>query len=231
MLLTGFVLVIRGQSLLDTVRTFVVNIDTVRRGGYLRNELGGSRGERCRPLNARAPNLANFWRYHALRRRSTAPPPIASKPKHAASAGNPIGTPRADLVRGAAAEDAAISAGAAASATTSTLTAALDNTSGVGSLAASRTTSGGADKATGSLASDWAMTWAGASTTACAATSTAPPTATGCAIDHGCYAMVDIPDPKLGPRKIDVETMYNVDRFRPKYENKIGLPIFLTKAR
>ena len=51
------------------------------------------------------------------------------------------------------------------------------------------------------------------------------------AIDHGCYAMVDIPDPKLGPRKIDVETMYNVDRFRPKYENKIGLPIFLTKAR
>lgn len=51
------------------------------------------------------------------------------------------------------------------------------------------------------------------------------------AIDHGCYAMVDIPDPKLGPRKVNVDTMYNVDRFRPKYENKIGLPIFLTHAR
>ena len=51
------------------------------------------------------------------------------------------------------------------------------------------------------------------------------------AIDHGCYAMVDIPDPKLGPRKVDVDTMYNVERFRPKYENKIGLPIFLAKAR
>jgi ATP-dependent phosphofructokinase / diphosphate-dependent phosphofructokinase len=51
------------------------------------------------------------------------------------------------------------------------------------------------------------------------------------AIDQGCYAMVEIPDPKLGPRKVNVDTMYNVERFRPKYENKIGLPIFLTNAR
>jgi ATP-dependent phosphofructokinase / diphosphate-dependent phosphofructokinase len=50
------------------------------------------------------------------------------------------------------------------------------------------------------------------------------------AISHGCYDAVEIPDPKLGPRKVDVETMYNVERYRPTYNHKIGLPIFLTKA-
>ena len=39
-----------------------------------------------------------------------------------------------------------------------------------------------------------------------------------------------IPDPKLGPRKVDIESMYNTERYRPSYANKIGLPIFLTKA-
>jgi 6-phosphofructokinase len=50
------------------------------------------------------------------------------------------------------------------------------------------------------------------------------------AISKGCYAAVDIPDPKLGPRKVDVETMYNTERYRPVYANKLGLPIFLTRA-
>jgi|SRR5579871_139815 len=50
------------------------------------------------------------------------------------------------------------------------------------------------------------------------------------AISQGCYAAVPIPDPKLGPRRVDVATMYNTDRYRPSYENKIGLPIFLTRA-
>ena len=27
------------------------------------------------------------------------------------------------------------------------------------------------------------------------------------AINDGCYAMVPIPDPKLGPRRVDVATM------------------------
>ena len=49
-------------------------------------------------------------------------------------------------------------------------------------------------------------------------------------ISHGCYAAVPIPDPALGPRKVDVPTMYNVDRFRPYYADKMGLPIFLTRA-
>jgi 6-phosphofructokinase 1 len=50
------------------------------------------------------------------------------------------------------------------------------------------------------------------------------------AISSGIYAAVEIPDPKLGPRKVDVETMYNIERYRPTYANKIGLPIFLTRA-
>jgi 6-phosphofructokinase 1 len=50
------------------------------------------------------------------------------------------------------------------------------------------------------------------------------------AVVNGCYSMVPIPDPKLGPRKVDIDSMYNTDRYRPNYENKAGLPIFLTRA-
>lgn len=50
------------------------------------------------------------------------------------------------------------------------------------------------------------------------------------AISQGCYAAVPIPDPKLGPRKVDVAKMYDTDRYRPSYTHKMGLPVFLTKA-
>lgn len=50
------------------------------------------------------------------------------------------------------------------------------------------------------------------------------------AIQNGCYVRAPIPDPKLGPRKVDVETMYNTERYRPNYADKTGLPIFLTRA-
>jgi ATP-dependent phosphofructokinase / diphosphate-dependent phosphofructokinase len=50
------------------------------------------------------------------------------------------------------------------------------------------------------------------------------------AISGGCYAMVPIPDPKLGPRKVDVASMYNTERYRPTYDSKLGLPIFLTRG-
>jgi len=50
------------------------------------------------------------------------------------------------------------------------------------------------------------------------------------AINGGCYAMVPIPDPKLGPRKVEVATMYNTERYRPTYDHKLGLPIFLVRA-
>ncbi len=49
-------------------------------------------------------------------------------------------------------------------------------------------------------------------------------------ISDGKFAMVAIPDPKIGPRHVDVATMYNTERYRPNYMNKEGLPVMLTRA-
>jgi len=46
-------------------------------------------------------------------------------------------------------------------------------------------------------------------------------------IQDGKYAAVEIPDPKLGPRTVDVDRLYNVDRYRPRYNNKVGAPMLL----
>lgn len=50
------------------------------------------------------------------------------------------------------------------------------------------------------------------------------------AICNGCYTDADIPDPALGPRTVDVAAMYDLDRFRPNYATKRGLPIFMMRA-
>ncbi len=50
-------------------------------------------------------------------------------------------------------------------------------------------------------------------------------------IVNGCFDLVEIPDPMLGPRKVDLTTMYNTERYRPNYHNKRGLPIFLCRAQ
>jgi 6-phosphofructokinase 1 len=50
------------------------------------------------------------------------------------------------------------------------------------------------------------------------------------AVVKGCFELVPIPDPKLGPRKLDIATMYNTERYRPMYANKRGLPVFLQRA-
>lgn len=47
-------------------------------------------------------------------------------------------------------------------------------------------------------------------------------------ISEGKFAMVQIPDPKLGPRKLDVEHMYNKERYRPAYASKEGMPLLLS---
>jgi len=51
----------------------------------------------------------------------------------------------------------------------------------------------------------------------------------GCmtAIRDGRYSFCPIPEP--GARTVDVEHQYNVDRYRPQYGNKIGLPIMLAQ--
>jgi len=50
------------------------------------------------------------------------------------------------------------------------------------------------------------------------------------ALVEGRYDLVPIPDPKLGPRKVDVASSYNPERFRPTYAHKRGLPVFLNRA-
>jgi 6-phosphofructokinase 1 len=47
------------------------------------------------------------------------------------------------------------------------------------------------------------------------------------AIQDGKYAHASLPDPALGPRKVDVPVMYNAVRFRPRYDGKLGDPMLL----
>ncbi len=47
------------------------------------------------------------------------------------------------------------------------------------------------------------------------------------AIQDGKYAHTALPDPALGPRKVDVPMMYNIERFRPRYDGKLGDPMLL----
>ena len=47
------------------------------------------------------------------------------------------------------------------------------------------------------------------------------------AIQDGKYAHTALPDPALGPRRVDVPTMYNTERFRPRYNGKLGDPMLL----
>lgn len=47
-------------------------------------------------------------------------------------------------------------------------------------------------------------------------------------ISEGKFAMVTIPDPKDGPRKLDVDHMYNKERYRPSYTSKEGMPLLLS---
>ena len=47
------------------------------------------------------------------------------------------------------------------------------------------------------------------------------------AIQDGKYAHTTLPDPALGPRKVDVPALYNAARFRPRYDGKLGEPMLL----
>jgi 6-phosphofructokinase 1 len=45
-------------------------------------------------------------------------------------------------------------------------------------------------------------------------------------IQDGKYVHVPIPEPG-NPRKVDVESMYDLGRFRPQYHNRLGRPLLL----
>ena len=50
------------------------------------------------------------------------------------------------------------------------------------------------------------------------------------AVCNGCYTDTRIPDPALGPRQVDVDALYDRERFRPRYSTQRGLPIFMMNA-
>jgi 6-phosphofructokinase len=51
------------------------------------------------------------------------------------------------------------------------------------------------------------------------------------AIRDGKYAHVPLPDPAVPARRVDVAEMYNVERFRPRYDGRLGEPLLLLGAR
>jgi 6-phosphofructokinase 1 len=50
------------------------------------------------------------------------------------------------------------------------------------------------------------------------------------AVRDGNYAHAPLPERSLGARTIDIDAMYNVARFRPRYEAKLGSPLLLGPA-
>lgn len=50
------------------------------------------------------------------------------------------------------------------------------------------------------------------------------------AVQDGRYTHAPLPDASLGPRKVDIEKMYNAARFRPHYSGKLGAPMLLSPS-
>jgi len=48
------------------------------------------------------------------------------------------------------------------------------------------------------------------------------------AIQNGCYAAVPLPNLSLGARKINIEKLYNTERYRPNYRSKLGMPLLFS---
>ena len=48
------------------------------------------------------------------------------------------------------------------------------------------------------------------------------------AIRDGSYALAELPDPEGGARRVDVEQLYNPERYRPNYAAKLGAPLLLS---
>jgi 6-phosphofructokinase 1 len=50
------------------------------------------------------------------------------------------------------------------------------------------------------------------------------------AVQQGRYTHADLPDAALGPRRVNVEGLYNVERYRPHYTRRLGAPLLLSSA-
>jgi 6-phosphofructokinase 1 len=51
------------------------------------------------------------------------------------------------------------------------------------------------------------------------------------AIRDGKYAETDLPAGGARPRRVDIETLYNTERFRPRYDGRMGSPLLLAGLR
>jgi 6-phosphofructokinase len=47
-------------------------------------------------------------------------------------------------------------------------------------------------------------------------------------IQSGHYAHMPLPDLSLGARRVDIATLYNVERYRPNYASKLGSPLLFS---
>ncbi len=50
------------------------------------------------------------------------------------------------------------------------------------------------------------------------------------ALRDGRYAHTSLPDPALGARRVDVQRDYNAERFRPRYEGRLGRSVWMHQA-
>jgi ATP-dependent phosphofructokinase / diphosphate-dependent phosphofructokinase len=50
------------------------------------------------------------------------------------------------------------------------------------------------------------------------------------AIHSGKYTHAPLPDAALGSRRLDVASMYNTERLRPRYDSRLGMPLLLGRA-
>jgi 6-phosphofructokinase len=49
-------------------------------------------------------------------------------------------------------------------------------------------------------------------------------------IQEGRYSHTDLPDTSLGPRKVNIQKLYNIERYRPNYTSKVGEPLLFSGA-
>jgi 6-phosphofructokinase 1 len=50
------------------------------------------------------------------------------------------------------------------------------------------------------------------------------------AIQDGKYSHAPLPEAALSTRHLDVATMYNAERFRPRYDARLGMPLLLGRS-
>jgi ATP-dependent phosphofructokinase / diphosphate-dependent phosphofructokinase len=48
-------------------------------------------------------------------------------------------------------------------------------------------------------------------------------------VQNGCYAHAPLPASSLGARKVDINRLYNTERYRPNYASKLGAPLLFNR--